>query len=239
MLLVCSLSSGSNLRAEGMKDDHGNLLVEMILLQFLISYPNLQNVLYNIYSLVNHIPHTNTNHSPENAFGESLVQAGDQLIAESSLVYVIHKASSTYGGWRLDGDEWDMVYNAWCWELLGILIYESGYSTDPNLHNAYVHEIEHTWSHPENYPVWVPSPGVHSFQAGDLIFMNGGDHVAIATGNGEEVLSLWNRPDRFLMKINLTDLMAVWPFDQRPTVHKVSVKEVFHFLETVKASMKS
>lgn len=245
LFLIISLSSGTSLKAEAFKNDGQEILIEVLLLQFLIAYPTLQSALLNIHTLYFN-PNTNPiqtnpiqNNFPEVEFGQGLVQAANQVILDNSLVYVIHRASSTYGGWRLDGDDWDMVYNGWCWELLGILLYESGYSTDTSVHNAYAHEIEHQWSDSDLYPELAPDTGAFSFQAGDLIFMNGSDHVVIATGNGDEVFSLWNRPDRFLLKISLSELIKIWPGNNTPRLHKVPVQDVFRFLEHAKSKSDS
>ena len=86
-----------------------------------------------------------------------------------------------------------------CWEMVLLAAYRSGTITWNWIHNFYVNGDGSgdvagwiaEWS--ANAPVYVP--GNTQIRRGQLVFFNGPGHVALATGNGDEIYSFWPPPD--------------------------------------------
>lgn len=254
-VLLSSLVCVDVLRAGNNEDIHHSYLLDFLVAQLFVSSLNVMETIQEMFpheSNTYSIQDTLNSIAPENledlamhfvisqqaqsvpsveSFGQALLEAGNDIVASDSLAWVSSHASSTYGAWRFLVSEWDEIYNAWCWELLLILLYESGVSTDREAHTAVIRAMVANWSNAELYPqLSIDEP--QQFQAGDLIFMNGSQHIVIATGTDDEVFSLWNRPRNGVIKIKLSTLINdYWPFlPEKPRVHRVSVEQIYAFI---------
>jgi Domain of unknown function (DUF4157) len=81
-----------------------------------------------------------------------------------------------------------------CWEMVLLAAFRARVITWAWIHDLYVNRGMDTWVGRMASSTSPYVPGTSRPQRGDLVFWNGLDHVALATGNGEEIISFWPPP---------------------------------------------
>ncbi len=85
-----------------------------------------------------------------------------------------------------------------CWEAVMLAGYRAGVLSWARIHAIYTSGASSGWPAlmtAGSRRVFVRTGASPAPQRGDLVFFNGMDHVALATGNGTEVYSFWPAPD--------------------------------------------
>jgi hypothetical protein len=122
-----------------------------------------------------------------------------------------------------------------CWELYGYLLLKSGILNNSSSHNR-LHEKLVEWSKlPANMN------GNTNLDPGDLIFMNGSNHAVLATGKGDQVLSIWEKPKHGICLTTLKEIKEIWPIqgnvprrDLKIALSRVPVGKIYTFLQSIK-----
>ena len=118
-----------------------------------------------------------------------------------------------------------------CWQLYGYLLLKLGILTDPHSHELLDKQIIN----------WVKLARTKEentkLNAGDLVFMDGSDHVVISTGKDNQVLSLWTHPKCGVCLTTIEELVRHWPSpykedaNLKPKLSYLSVEEVYTFVQ--------
>lgn len=116
-----------------------------------------------------------------------------------------------------------------CWEAVLVAAYQARTITWSWIHNLYTSVPVASWvtamSRGPLHAYAVPGPNPRMPQRGDLVFFNGLEHVAMATGNGSDVYTFWpppNTPFRFggttdkVKVFTIEDLVAWWSANMPP-----------------------
>jgi hypothetical protein len=117
-----------------------------------------------------------------------------------------------------------------CWEAVLLSAYRARAISWRWIHNLYtatpVRDWVTTMSRGSLHNYAVPGPNLPMPQRGDLVFFNGIDHVALATGSGSDVYTFWPPPNTaFALVGGTTDQVKVstiealanwWPTSGRP-----------------------
>jgi hypothetical protein len=82
-----------------------------------------------------------------------------------------------------------------CWEMVLLAAFRARVITWAWIHDLYVNRGMDTWVGRMASSTSLYVSGTSRPQRGDLVFWNGLDHVALATGSGEEIISFWPPPD--------------------------------------------
>lgn len=171
-------------------------------------------------------------------FQGNLLSAGDRLLAANTLVWLgrdwvgnVVISESDYTEWLRNAEkEWNSIRKGICWELFGILFLHSGYSSDRDLHNSFVNWFE---SESDNVEKIELDQNTANFDAGDIIMINGmKGHTVVATGNRDEVFSLWTIPHNGLTRISLRELLEMYlQLTDLRSIQIMHAKDVFEKLE--------
>lgn len=100
-----------------------------------------------------------------------------------------------------------------CWEAVLLSAYRAGVLKWTWIHNLYVSTPMADWvatmSRGARHAYAVPGPNLAMPQRGDLVFFNGLQHIALATGNGSEVYTFWPPPNTPFVPGGTTDKVKV------------------------------
>jgi hypothetical protein len=104
-----------------------------------------------------------------------------------------------------------------CWEAVLLSAYRAGALSWTWIHNLYtitpVRDWVATMSRGSLHNYAIPGPNLRMPQRGDLVFFNGIDHVALATGSGSDVYTFWPPPNTPFTPGGTTDKVKVFTIE--------------------------
>ena len=107
-----------------------------------------------------------------------------------------------------------------CWEAVLLAAYRSRAITWNWIHNLYVSTPTGDWvdamSRGARHNYAIPGPNL-PLHRGDLVFFNGLAHVALANGNGSEVITFWPPPNTPFMAGGTPDRVKVFTIENLVT----------------------
>lgn len=143
--------------------------------------------------------------------------------------------SSDYDDFTRGFEKVENIHTAGCQHLYGLILLNlDTYPVfkHPKFHDFFSANIE-AWAMDKSSKNIVTH--YSKFQPGDIVYLNGIDHVCIATGEKDQVLSLWNYPK---FGVCITDLQTLEKYYEeknrdKPMLTRKSVSDVFLILQKI------